>query len=119
MTDEFDRMVSGEDEIVPSSGFVASVMEAVRHEAAAPQPIAFPWIRALPGLIALGVVFAAGCAAAVHMVQEPVSSRYSSSAAAEVWMHSLIQYNVGWIALALLLTLLSILFSIRLTKEQV
>lgn len=48
MNDEFDRIMS-EEEILPSSGFAASVMEAVRREAAAPPPIPFPWKRALPG----------------------------------------------------------------------
>jgi len=47
---EIDPILSGKDEILPSSGFVASVMEAVRREAAAPPPIPFPWKRALPGL---------------------------------------------------------------------
>jgi hypothetical protein len=50
MNDEFDRIMS-EDEILPSSGFAASVMEAVRREAAAPPPIPFPWKRALPGAV--------------------------------------------------------------------
>jgi hypothetical protein len=52
MNDEdLDRMLLQRDEIVPSSGFVASVMEAVQQEAAAPAPIPFPWKWALPGLI--------------------------------------------------------------------
>ena len=42
MNDEFDRIMS-EEEILPSSGFAASVMEAVRREAVAPPPIPFPW----------------------------------------------------------------------------
>lgn len=50
MNDEFDRIMS-EEEILPSSGFAASVMEAVRREAAAPPPIPFPWKRALPGAV--------------------------------------------------------------------
>src|SRR5215467_10118952 len=48
--DEFDRIMQ-QEEILPSSGFAASVMEAVRAEAAAPPPIPFPWKRALPGAI--------------------------------------------------------------------
>ena len=42
------------DQLVPSSGFVASVMESIQAEAAAPPPIVFPWRRVLPGaLVAL------------------------------------------------------------------
>ncbi len=50
MKNEFDRIMS-EEEILPSSGFAASVMDAVRREAAAPPPIPFPWKRALPGAV--------------------------------------------------------------------
>src|SRR5271157_2825438 len=52
---EIDPILSGQDELLPSAGFVASVMDAVRREAAAPPPIPFPWKRALAGL-ALAVV---------------------------------------------------------------
>jgi hypothetical protein len=49
--DQLDRLFD-DDEITPSAGFTASVMNAVRREAAAPPPIAFPWKRALPGIAA-------------------------------------------------------------------
>ena len=42
-TNKLDRILTAEEELVPSSGFVASVMERVREEAAAPEPIPFPW----------------------------------------------------------------------------
>ena len=48
---ELDHILSREKEIVPSAKFTASVMDAIRSEAAAPPPISFPWVRALPGLI--------------------------------------------------------------------
>jgi hypothetical protein len=50
-----DRILASEDELAPSSGFAASVMDRVRQEAAAPEPIPFPWRRALPGMIVVGV----------------------------------------------------------------
>jgi hypothetical protein len=50
--DELDRVLSREAEIIPSSGFIRSVMAAVQNEAVAPPPIPFPWKRALPGLLA-------------------------------------------------------------------
>jgi hypothetical protein len=57
MNDErMDGILGTEEELVPSSGFLASVMERVREEAAAPPPIPFPWKRALPGfVVAVGV----------------------------------------------------------------
>jgi hypothetical protein len=47
--EELDRILSKADEIVPSSGFAANVMEAVQRESSAPPPIRFPWQRAAPG----------------------------------------------------------------------
>ena len=47
-TNKLDRILTAEEELVPSSGFVASVMERVREEAAAPEPIPFPWKRVVP-----------------------------------------------------------------------
>ena len=52
---EINSILSREDEILPSSGFTASVMDAVRREAASPPPIPFPWKRALPGLVVAGL----------------------------------------------------------------
>src|SRR5271169_6092282 len=56
--DEMNRILSSEDEILPSSGFAVSVMDAVRRESAAPPPIPFPWKRALPGLVVAGLAVA-------------------------------------------------------------
>jgi hypothetical protein len=47
--EELDRILSKADEIVPSSGFAANVMDAVQRESSAPPPIPFPWRRAIPG----------------------------------------------------------------------
>ncbi|HEX4064726.1 MAG TPA: hypothetical protein VHZ09_01790 [Acidobacteriaceae bacterium] len=47
-----------DDTILPSSGFAASVMAAVERESAAPAALAFPWKRALPGLIVAVAVLA-------------------------------------------------------------
>jgi hypothetical protein len=55
-----DRVLAGEEELVPSSGFLAAVMEQVREEAAAPPPIPFPWKRALPGFVVVAGVLGWG-----------------------------------------------------------
>jgi hypothetical protein len=46
-----DRILAGEEELVPTSGFLAAVMERVEDEAAAPAPLPFPWKRILPGMV--------------------------------------------------------------------
>jgi hypothetical protein len=55
MEDGIDGILSRDHEIVPSNGFAARVMQAVRRETSEPPPIAFPWRRALPGLSAAAV----------------------------------------------------------------
>ena len=58
MTDErMDKILGAEDELAPSSGFLAAVMERVREESATPPPIPFPWKRAVPGLVVVAGVF--------------------------------------------------------------
>src|ERR1035441_7343499 len=44
---EIGRILATEEELMPFSGFVASVMDRVRQEAALPAPIPFPWKRAI------------------------------------------------------------------------
>lgn len=48
-----DQVLLTEDQLLPSSGFAASVMDRIEAESAAPAPIPFPWKRTLPGLAAL------------------------------------------------------------------
>ncbi len=76
---DMDRILSKHDEILPSSGFAASVMEAVRREASAPPPIPFPWRRALPGIVvatfALVLVVVVGIAAILQMSRGVLSLR--------------------------------------------
>ncbi len=55
-----DRILAGEEELVPASGFVASVMERIQEEARVPAPMAFPWRRAVPGMVLAAGVFGWG-----------------------------------------------------------
>ncbi|HXR40660.1 MAG TPA: hypothetical protein VN776_16270 [Terracidiphilus sp.] len=55
--DRIDEILFSEEEILPSSGFLAAVMERVEREASAPPPIPFPWKRALPGFVLTAGVF--------------------------------------------------------------
>jgi len=117
--DPVDRILSREDDILPSSGFVLSVMEAVRQEAATPPPIPFPWTRALPGLMALGVALIALVSLIVRQVRVPNAVTPASPIVADASamllaaMKSPITLGLGWVALALLLSLPALLFSVR------
>ncbi|HMD22440.1 MAG TPA: hypothetical protein VKH40_19095 [Alloacidobacterium sp.] len=110
-------MLSTRDEIVPSSGFVMSVMDAVRREAAISEPtplppIAFPWVRALPVFVALAAVLVMLVAGLVEVARMPAATVQAPLLPPAV-EQVLEQANAGWIAFALLLAFLSTLFSIR------
>ena len=75
MTDEeLDRLLSEEPEIDPSPGFAASVMKAVRTEAATPPPISFPWLCAGPLLACWGLISVALIAALFRPLGSPAAS---------------------------------------------
>ena len=124
--DELDRIlsehVSEHTGIVPSSGFVSGVMDAVRREASTPPPIPFPWIRALPALAAaafvLGtmiVVLLRSSSAGVTPTPS-IASRVAAAIAAVV--ETATMYGVGWILLAIALTVVSISLSMRLAARR-
>jgi hypothetical protein len=106
---ELDHILSREKEIVPSAKFAASVMDAIRAEAAAPPPISFPWLRALPGLFA----------GAVALLWIVVQNREWSGAPQTTTFASLPQFwidrlmpilnyaksnGIGWVLLSLIVT---------------
>jgi hypothetical protein len=110
MTDEeIDRVLGGEEDILPSSGFHASVMEAVHRDATAPPPIPFPWHRALPAF----------AAAALALAMSPVLLVKTVAASPNVF-HSLLSaaanFGAAWLALAALATVGSLFLSRRLCE---
>src|SRR5579862_8865788 len=58
--DPIDQILSTEEPILPSSGFLAAVMDRVEEEARVPAPIPFPWKRAIPGFVLAAGVFGYG-----------------------------------------------------------
>ncbi len=131
---EIDRVLSREDDILPSSGFAASVMDAVQREAATPPPIPFPWKRAMPGLVVavltLILVLVDG------VVAIPQSARTSTSSPAQIPMSlsSVLMsiFELGsrlgsqqnlesaalWTVLALLIAWVSVKFSMFLVSDR-
>jgi hypothetical protein len=114
--DELDRILS-EDEILPSSGFLARVMDTVHSESSTP-PIPFPWMRALPGLAAAAV-------ALLTVVVYLSSERVTAAPAFPADWHfldpsaqSASVLGAGWILSALLLTLGSTLLSMRIAGSD-
>lgn len=120
MIDDLDQILSEQDEIVPSSGFVSSVMHAVRDEAAAPEPIRFPWMRAVPVFVAFAVMLVIIAVGIVELIHQPATAatKWPQSLSMEAVQHALVQTNAGWIAFALLLTLLSTLLTFHLARAK-
>ena len=122
--DDLDRMLMDREEIVPSSGFVASVMEAVQQEAAAPAPIPFPWKWALPGFVvsvamAIGMIvrwFYSGPRAshAVHTVVTALPMETLSSSLSQVNIAVSTWVALEWSVLALLASFAAAWLSMRI-----
>jgi hypothetical protein len=124
--DEMNRILSREEEILPSSGFAASVMDAVRREAAAPPPIPFPWKRALPVLVAggfvLAMVFVTLVVAIAQVIRSSATVQFSVSLPSILTPILGLQRNLGnaagWSVLALLVAYISVKLSMRLASAR-
>ena len=110
---KIEAILASEEELIPSSGFLGSVMERVQEEAVAPPPIPFPWKRAIPGILATSGVFAWG---AVELLRQGLPALSSPTLPLPHLPATLVVPvdQAGWVALALGATLLSWLLSRRL-----
>jgi hypothetical protein len=128
--DEMNRILSREEEILPSSGFAVSVMDAIRREAAAPPPIPFPWKRALPGLVVGGFGLALALVTVIVAIllgiRASMSAQFSvSSSVLTSILESLgggFQRNLEgaacWTVLALLVAFVSVKLSMHLASGR-
>ncbi|MGA2358014.1 MAG: hypothetical protein ABSF66_03360 [Terriglobales bacterium] len=126
---EISRILSREEEILPSSGFAISVMDAVRREAAAPPPIPFPWKRALPGLVvggfALALVFLTLVVAIAQLLRASTSAHFSMSLPSVLTpifglgLQRNLEIAASWTVLALLVAFVSVKLSMRLASGRV
>jgi hypothetical protein len=118
---DFDHILSKEQQIIPSSGFVISVMDAVRRESAVPPPLPFPWKRALPGIFAAGVALLSTCVAASMLfiqgsAPQPLPARLQStfSQVFKGWN----TVGASWITLALVVSLVSVKLSMHFASRN-
>lgn len=118
MTDKrIDEILGAEEGLVPSSGFLASVMERVREEAAAPPPIPFPWKRAVPGFVVAAGVFGW---AAVEFARQ-MGPAMTALKAAPVPVHlaaSAVQglEQAGWVVAAMAVSMFSWMLARRMAR---
>jgi len=114
--EELDAILSREQDIVPSSGFAASVMEAVARQAAAPPPIPFPWRRALPGFATLAVALFVILMSAIgfYTKAQAPASQIELSPALIAALELAKEIRASWLALALVISFVSIKLSYHL-----
>jgi len=120
---EIGHILAGEEELMPSSGFAASVMDRVRQEAALPEPIPFPWMKAIV-LILLASGGIGWSTVELVRIGLPGFDLTALGRSAQSWLTislpppSVVQVRsleqAGWVAMALGVSLLSWLLSRRL-----
>jgi hypothetical protein len=106
-----DRILGGEEDILPSSGFHASVMEAIHREAASPPPIPFPWKRAWPAFAAAALAIA-GSFVLVFKVGAAAPPDF------DALLPAVESFGAQWIAFTAAVTAGSLLLSRRLADER-
>ena len=120
MTNEaLDRILTREDGILPSSGFTARVMERVRSDAITPQPIPFPWKRALPGLTVAGLTVGSvlvGCAEVVRNAWNAPPAA-TETLATQISLHATVYAEATSIAVAFFLSLAALKLAMRLAAS--
>ena len=112
-----DEILATEEELAPSSGFLAAVMERVHEEAKMPAPIPFPWKRALPGLVLAVLVFGW---VGIEFVRLGISAIKQTSWVAPHFAPAMVHpmQQAGWVALALGISLVSWLLARRLAGRS-
>lgn len=121
---EIDPVLSGQNELLPSAGFVATVMDAVRREASAPPPIPFPWKRALAGLVLAVVALGLLAALGVFTVTQHTGGQTAPQMAGNLsWnlaqgLQEKIKTAALWTTLALLGTFVTVKLSMRLAAGR-
>jgi hypothetical protein len=111
--DDLERLLADEDEITPSSSFLTSVMAAVHREAAAPRALEFPWLRALPGLLATIAALAVATWQGIASLSDPGASAVLDAELGEV-MTAAAGLGLQWVALAAIVTIVSVWLPLRL-----
>jgi hypothetical protein len=112
-----EAILAAEEELIPSSGFLASVMESVQEEARLPQPIPFPWKLAVPGILLVLGVFGWGGFELLRLGL-PVLGSISLAPPHLTAAFEQPFEQAGWVALALGVSLLSWLLSRRLAGRS-
>ena len=114
---KIDDILVTEQELLPSSGFLASVMERVHDEARMPAPLPFPWKRAIPGIALATGVFGWG---AFEFARQAIPAARAISGS-QLQIPATLERpleQAGWVALALVISFVSMLLSRRIAVQS-
>ncbi len=112
-----DRILAGEEELVPSSGFAAAIMDRVREEAAVPPPIPFPWKRMAPGLVLAAGTIGWGAWQAARFAG-PAMHEFAENSPQIPATALLPLQQAGWVVLALAVSWGAWILSQRLVRRS-
>ncbi len=110
---KIDDILATEEDLIPSSGFLASVIERVHDEARMPAPLPFPWKRAIPGIVLATGVFGWG---AFEFARQAIQASRTISLT-QLQIPVSVQRpleQAGWVALALVISFASMRLSRRI-----
>jgi len=117
-SDDLDHLLGSHDDIVPSSGFTDAVMAAVRQGGWETPPLRFPWKRAALGpLMAVVVVVLFVASGFVRPVGSALPGVAGTGETLTAIADAASRMRIGWMALALLLTLVSVALSSHLASR--
>jgi hypothetical protein len=116
--DRLDAILADEGGIVPSSGFLARVMDRIEDEATAPPPIPFPWKRFLPGFVLAGGVLGWGAVETVRYVMDAAASGFALPKIPVAASLSEPMQQAGWVVAALAVSAASWLLSRRIAGRS-
>jgi len=108
-----DAILASEEEMVPSSGFLAAVMERVSEEARMPARIPFPWKRALPGFVLIAAAVVWGVVEFLRMGVPVIEAQTVVEPHVSFVMTQSLQ-QAGWVGLALGISLASWMLARRM-----
>jgi len=116
--DEIERILDGEDEILPSSGFAASVMEAVHRDVITLPPLGFPWRRAMPGVVALLAAYGMATWRFIVALNNKTPNALFDEQLQQLFGVSM-RSEIQWVIIAIALTIVSVLLPLRLMRGRV
>jgi len=114
---KIDQILANEEDLIPSSGFLASVMERVNDEARMPAPLPFPWKRAIPGILLASGVFGWG---AFEFARQAIQASRTINVT-QLQIPASVERpleQAGWVALALGISFASWLLSRRIAGQS-